>query len=120
MIGGVNPNSNLAYQTGNNAPARERSDVARAPASTAETNSGQVRRELAESALPSTETRPTTPRDAAERRIEARRAVEDARLERFRADDVPLSTARALSTFASIAAPAEVPEGVLTGIDVRV
>lgn len=96
MIGGINPNNNLAYQTGNNTLSRERSDVARAPASTAEDNPGQ------------------------ERRIEARRAAEDARLERFRADDVPLNTARALSTFANIAAPAEAPEGILTGIDIRV
>lgn len=111
MIGGINPNNNLAYQAGNKAlsresqesresqksqESRERSDVTRAPASTTEDNPGQARR------------------------IEARRAAEDARLERFRADDVPLNTARALSTFANIAAPAEAPEGILTGIDIRV
>jgi hypothetical protein len=96
MIGGINPNNSLAYQGGNNGVSRERSDVARAPAATAEDN------------------------PALERRIEARRAAEDTRLERFRADDVPLNTARALSTFANVAAPAEAPEGVLTGIDIRV
>ncbi len=120
MIGGVNPNSNLAYQSGNNAPARERSDVARAPASKADDNSVSVRRELANASPPAAESRPDTPPDALERRIEARRGAEDARLERFRADDVPLNTSRALATFANVAAPAEVPEGVLTGIDIRV
>jgi hypothetical protein len=120
MIGGINSSNNLAYQAGNNALSRERSDVARAPASTAEDNPGQVRRDLTEAASPSTESRPVTPPDALERRVEARRAAEDVRLERFRADDVPLNTARALSTFANVAAPAEAPEGVLTGIDVRV
>lgn len=120
MIGGINPNSNLAYQAGNNALARERSDVARAPASTAENNPGQVRRDLTDGASSSTEARPATPPDALERRLEARRAAEDTRLERFRADDVPLNTSRALATFANVAAPSEAPEGVLTGIDIRV
>lgn len=120
MIGGVNPNSSLAFQAGNNAPARERSDVARAPASTAEDSSSQVRRDLTNGTSPSTEARPVTPPDALERRIEARRAAEDTRLERFRADDIPLNTSRALATFANVAAPSEAPEGVLTGIDIRV
>lgn len=120
MIGGINSNSNLAYQGGNNALSRERSDVARAPAATAEDNPRQVRRDLTDAASPSVESRPVPPADALERRIEARRAAEDTRLEQFRADDVPLNTARALSTFANVAAPAEAPEGVLTGIDIRV
>jgi|AntRauTorcE11898_2_1112593.scaffolds.fasta_scaffold00270_2 hypothetical protein len=121
MIGGVNPNSSLAYQTGNNAPARERSDVARAPAATVEDNRGQVRRDLADGASPSTEARPITPPDALERRIEARRAAEDVRLERFRADDIPLNTSRALATFANVAAPSsDAPDSLITGIDIRV
>ena len=120
MIGGVNSNNPFAFQTGNNAPARERSDVARAPASTAEDNRSQVRRDLTQGATASAETRSTTPPDATERRIEARRAAEDSRLERFRADDVPFNTSRALSTFADVAARDEAPEGVLTGIDIRV
>jgi hypothetical protein len=121
MIGGVNPNSNLGFQTGNNAPVRERSDVARAPASTAEDNPSQVRRDLAEGAGQSAESRPTTTPDALERRIEARSAAEDARLERFRADDVPFNTSRALATFANVAAPAaESPDSLITGIDIRV
>jgi hypothetical protein len=121
MIGGINPNSNLAYQAGNNAPARERSDVARAPASTAEDNAGQVRRDLTNAASPSAESRPGTPPDASERRVEARRAAEDTRLERFRADDVPFNTSRALATFATVAAPvSDAPDSLITGIDIRV
>jgi hypothetical protein len=121
MIGGVNPNSNLAYQTGNNAPVRERSDVARAPAATLEDNRGQVRRDLADGASPSTEVRTITPLDALERRIQDRRAAEGTPLERFRADDVPLNTSRALATFANVAAPAsDVPDGLITGIDIRI
>lgn len=121
MIGGVNSNSSLAYQTGTNAPVRERSDLARAPAASAEDSPGQVRRDLAADAPVSTEIRPITPADAMERRIEARRAAEDTRLERFRADDLPLSTSRALATFASVAAPtAEAPDSLITGVDIRV
>lgn len=120
MIGGVNPNSNLAFQAGNSVPARERSDVARAPAATAEDNRNQVRRDLAGGVSPSTESRPPSSPDTPERRVEARRAADDARLERFRAEDIPLSTSRALSTFAEVAARGEAPEGILTGIDIRV
>jgi hypothetical protein len=124
MIGGVNTNSSLAYQAGNNAPARERSDIARAPASSAEGNPSQVRRDLADGALPSTETRPITPPEALERRVEARRAAEDARFERFRADDIPLATSQALATFASVAASSSntsfAPDSLITGIDVRI
>lgn len=121
MIGGINPNSNLAYQSGNNAPARERSDLARAPASKAEGSPGQVGRDLAAGGSPAAETRPATPPDALERRIEARRAAEDTRLERFRADDVPFSTSRALATFATVSAPvSEAPDSLITGIDIRV
>lgn len=121
MIGGVNPNSNLAYQSGTNAPARERSDLARAPAATAEDNPGQVRRDLAGGVSPAADVRPVSPADALERRVEARRAAEDTRLERFRADDLPLNTSRALATFANVAAPvSEAPDSLITGIDIRV
>lgn len=120
MIGGVNPNSNLTFQSGNNSPARERSDVGRAPASTAEDNTRQVRRGLAEATAETNESRPTPPSDAIERRIEARKAADDVRLERFRADEIPLNTSRALSTFADVAARDESVDSVLTGIDIRV
>mgnify|MGYP000170270421 CR=1 FL=1 len=120
MIGGINPNSNLAYQAGNNAPARERSDVARAPASTADDSQARVRRDLADGSPATAESRPGSPSDSTDRRVEARRAAEDIRLERFRADDVPLSTSRALATFANVAAPSEAPDSLITGIDIRV
>lgn len=121
MIGGINTNSNLGFQTGNNSPVRERSDVARAPAATAEDNASQARRDLGDGAKPTTEPRQISSPDAIERRIEARRAAEDTRLEQFRVDDVPLSTSRALETFANVATPsAETPDGLITGIDIRV
>ena len=118
MIGGINPNNTQAFQSGNNGLSRERSDVARAPAGTAEENTGQVRRDLS-GVSSSVEPRQSTPSDAFERRIEARRAAEDSRLEQFRADEVPLNTSRALSTFADVASRGEPPEGLLTGIDIR-
>lgn len=59
-----------------------------------------------------------------QRRVEARRAAEDARLESFRDGDLPLPTARALSTFANVAAADadgdDARIGTLTGIDIRV
>lgn len=120
MIGGINPNNSLIFQSGNNGLSRERSDGVRAPAATAEENTGQVRRDLSSAASLSAEPRQRTPSDAFERRIEARRAAEDSRLEQFRADEVPLNTSRALSTFADVAARGEPPEGLLAGIDIRV
>lgn len=60
--------------------------------------------------------------EATTRRVEARRAAEDARLESFRADDVSPSAARALSAFAGVAAAGQEYENgsVLTGIDIMV
>lgn len=60
--------------------------------------------------------------DGYARRVEARRAAEDARLERFRADDLPLPAARALSAFASVAAVGDDSETAsgLAGIDITV
>ena len=51
-----------------------------------------------------------------------RRAAEDARLERFRADELPLPAARALSAFAGVAAAGQEFESgsVLSGIDILV
>ncbi|MBW0148901.1 UDP pyrophosphate phosphatase [Marinobacter arenosus] len=120
MIGGINSGSNYAYQTGNNSLARERSDTARLPASSPEKSAESARRELSDGkSLVAIERGPDT---NLERRIEARRAAEDARLERFRADDLPLPTARALSTFATIAAAGQESGGdaSLAGIDILV
>lgn len=120
MIGGINPGNNYGYQTGNNSLVRGRSDAARAPASTPDGNAVAARRDLSDGGQ-----QPVTERSASElpeRRVEARRAVEDARLERFRADEVPLPTARALATFAVVAAGGQETGGdtVLAGIDVMV
>lgn len=120
MIGGINPGGVYGYQSGNNNPVRERSDAARAPASSPEKDTTKAREELG-----AARQEPITPRSAderPERRVEARRAAEDARLERFRADDVPLPTAKALSTFASVASAGQEMsgDGVLSGIDILV
>lgn len=120
MIGGITSGNNYGYQTGTNSPVRERSDALRAPAAVPEKFPEPVRRDLAEARSFTVVER--TPDSSLERRVEARRAVEDARLERFRADDVPLPTARALSTFALVAAAGQEPgdEASLAGIDILV
>jgi hypothetical protein len=119
MIGGINPGSTLSYHSGANSPVRERGDVARSPASSPEKTAESARRDLAESPLQPASERSVN--ESTERRVEARRAVEDVRLERFRADEVPLPAARALSTFASVAASGqESGSTVLAGIDVLV
>jgi len=129
MIGGINPANSFQIQSGNNAPARERADAARAPAASPQAESaGNVRRDL---------DAPTQARDSApvnqpaavsevseptDRRIEASRAAEDARLERFRADELPLPTSQAMSAFAGVAAAGQEFESgsVLSGIDIMV
>ncbi|MET4025147.1 hypothetical protein ABIE59_000665 [Marinobacter sp. MBR-99] len=124
MIGGINPANSSLIQTGNNNPARERTDVARSPAASPQApGTDSVRRDLnapqqSRDTAPGSQTSP----EATERRIEARRAAEDARLERFRADELPLPAARALSTFAGVAAAGQEFEGgsVISGIDILV
>ncbi|WP_417565874.1 UDP pyrophosphate phosphatase [Marinobacter sp.] len=120
MIGGINPGNNFASQTGNNSQVRERSDVARAPASNPEKTGEAIRRDLADGSQGLVSDR--TSSESLERRVEARRASEDVRLERFRADQVSLPAARALSTFASVAAAGQNAggDGSLAGIDILV
>lgn len=120
MIGGINSGNNFGFQTGNNSPIRERSDAARAPASTPEKTPDAARRDLGDAREGSVVERNTT--ESLERRVEARRASEDARLERFRADDVSLPAARAISTFATVAAAGQESgnDGALAGIDILV
>ncbi|MBW4935804.1 UDP pyrophosphate phosphatase [Marinobacter sp. F4206] len=120
MIGGINPGNNYGYQTGNNSPVRERGDAASAPASSPEKSADAARRDLADGRSLTTIER--VPDTSLERRVEARRAAEDARLERFRADELPLPTARALSTFAVVAAAGQDSGGdsSLAGIDILV
>ncbi|SFR75265.1 hypothetical protein SAMN05216203_2776 [Marinobacter daqiaonensis] len=118
MIGGVN--SGNPY-IGNGAPARERTDANRAPA---------ARPELLVDARNDTRARPAGDQNpegqdtqAYLRRVQARAALEDVRLEPFRSDDIPLANARAVQTFAAIANQREGLDGYdaeLTGISIRV
>lgn len=105
MIGGINSNGFYPSQSGA-LPARERTDVARHPATgpekTVDVADVEVRRDLSEP------------------RVEARKAAEDARLERFHADDVPLAVSRALATFADVAGQRDGEDAELAGIDIRV
>lgn len=119
MIGGLNPNNSFALQSGNNSPVRERSDVARAPASAPERSAEAIRRDLGDGRGETTAIL-RLDSESLERRVEARRAAEDVRLERFRADELPLSTSRALSTFADIAARGDAGDSGLAGIDILV
>ncbi|BEH13711.1 MULTISPECIES: hypothetical protein [Marinobacter] len=124
MIGGINPANSSLIQTGNNNPARERTDVARSPAASPQAPGAEsVRRDL-NAPQQSRDTAPgnQTASEATDRRVEARRAAEDARLERFRADELPLPASRALSTFAGVAAAGQEFEGgsVISGIDILV
>ncbi|MBU2875823.1 UDP pyrophosphate phosphatase [Marinobacter salexigens] len=119
MIGGINSGNTLSYQSGTNSPVRERGDVARSPASAPEKTADAARRDLADG--PSQPASERNVSDSPERRVEARRAAEDVRLERFRADEVPLPAARALSTFASVAAAGQNSDGsTLAGIDILI
>ncbi|GHD40103.1 hypothetical protein SAMN05216429_10631 [Marinobacter persicus] len=127
MIGGLNPASYSQIQSGNNAPARERTDTARASAAAPMSVAvDSARKDLGNPAqsrdgAPQTGNATESP-EATARRVEARRAAEDVRLESFRADDVSPSAARALSTFAGVAAAGQEYEGgsVLSGIDIMV
>ncbi len=120
MIGSINSGNSFTSQSGNNSPIRERSDVARAPAASPEKTPENARRDLADARTATLIER--TPGESLERRIEARRAAEDIRLERFRADDMPLPTAQALSTFAVVAAAGQESgdDLPLAGIDILV
>jgi len=127
MIGGINSANYPQVQSGNNTPARERGENARASAASPMAGAVEAaRRDLGAPA----QNRDGAPQgqNASEsqeflpRRVEARRAAEDARLEIFRADDLSPSAARALSTFAGVAAAGQEYENgsVLTGIDIMV
>ncbi len=120
MIGSINSGNSFTSQSGNNSPIRERSDVARSPAASPEKTPENARRDLADARTGTLIER--TPGESLERRIEARRAAEDIRLERFRADDMPLPTAQALSTFAVVAAAGQESgdDLPLAGIDILV
>ena len=54
-----------------------------------------------------------------ERRVQARKAAEDVRLEQFRVDDVPFANAKALEVFTGIASQPD-DDVELAGIDIRI
>ncbi|MDC0662647.1 UDP pyrophosphate phosphatase [Marinobacter sp. SS21] len=115
MISSLNSNASLPLQSGN-ASARDRADVARNPAASPERSGAEVRQDLAAPrAAPQAETG-----ELAQRRVDARRAAEDVRLEPFRADELPLVASQALSTFAAVAAQQGERETELAGISIRV
>mgnify|MGYP000846905792 FL=1 len=116
MIGGINSGANQPYQSGSGV-VRERSDVARAPAASPDKQNTQVRTDL-DNPTGGRE-RVSSPEDL-QRRVEARRAAEDVRLEQFRADQLPLSTSRALDAFTDIASRNDDGTGELAGIDILI
>lgn len=120
MIVGPNSSNPYALQPAAS-PARERTDVARNPA---------ARPELAPAgSAPGREVaRPANAGDLGgetsgenlQRRVQARQAAEDVRIERFRADEISYGNARALAVFAGVAGQREGQDTELSGIDIRV
>lgn len=123
MIGGLNPNNPYI---GTNV-ARERNDGARAPAARPEvlTDDRQQAR-VVPAGNGTTDNPGASPAEDTEgylRRVQARAAAEDTRLEPFRSDDIPMANLRALQTFAAVASQREGMDGYdaeLAGIDIRV
>ena len=121
MVSGLGP-STLSPAQSEASSARSRPDIARNSAVTGpNATPDNVRQSLGESRAGREPRRPDIiDAVAIERRVEARQAAEDSRLERFRADDLPFASARALETFASVAAQREGADTELAGIDIRV
>jgi hypothetical protein len=123
MINGINGNNPYI---GNANVARERADAARAPAARPEALDDQrrdARPSPAGTDAPGSGTATSEDSQGYLRRVQARSAAEDSRLEPFRAEDIPMANARALEAFASVANQREGFDGVdaeLAGIDIRV
>lgn len=123
MIGGLNPNNPYI---GTNV-ARERNDGARAPAARPEvlTDDRQQAR-VVPAGNGTTDNAGASQAEDTEgylRRVQARAAAEDTRLEPFRSDDIPMANLRALQAFAAVASQREGMDGYdaeLAGIDIRV
>ena len=122
MIGGISPGNQTLYQNGNNSPIRERTEGVRAPATAPDKKPEAIRQDLGDNGRRSTAESDASARENLARRVEARRAAEDTRLERFQADQISLPTAKALSTFAGVAAAGQDAgaESSLAGIDIIV
>jgi hypothetical protein len=121
MIGGLNPNTLNPAQS-DATSARARPDVARNSAAGGPNATEDANRRALNQASPERDSNAPRVVDTVSvaRRVEARQAAEDARLERFRADEVPPANARALEVFASVANQREGFDVELSGIDIRV
>lgn len=126
MINGIGSNGNYPLQSGSGV-VRERSDVARNPAASPEKTPADVQQTLVRDAREAPDNgagdarRADSPGDRElQRRVEARQAAVDARLERVGGDELPLSTARALSTFSAVASQGSGQDTELAGIDIRI
>lgn len=123
MIGGLNPNNPYV---GNAGIARERTDAARAPAARPDAladDRQDARPAPAGGGSPDASAGSGEDTQGYLRRVQARAAAEDTRLEPFRAEEIPLANARALQTFAAVASQREGMDGYdaeLAGIDIRV
>ncbi len=123
MIGGPNPNNPYI---GNAGIARERNDSARAPAARPEQftdDRADARPAPGGGGALDAGTAPAENAEGYLRRVQARAAAEDSRLEPFRSEDIPMANQRALQTFASVASQRDGTDGYdaeLAGIDIRV
>lgn len=123
MINGINSSNSYI---GNAGVPRERADAARAPAARPEALDDQrrdARPPPAGGDAPGSGSATSDDTEGYLRRVQARAAAEDTRLEPFRAEDIPIANARALEAFASVANQREGFDGVdaeLAGIDIRV
>ncbi|SFM12364.1 hypothetical protein [Marinobacter zhejiangensis] len=120
MINGIGSNS-FPLQ-GRTQVARERSDTDRNPATSPEKAPADAWDSLTERRVSGS----PSPSDTlieerlVQHRVEARQAAADARLQRFDADELPLATVRALSTFSAIAASSADQDAGLAGIDIHI
>lgn len=122
MIGGLNPNTLNPAQS-DAASARSRPDVNRNSAASGPNATEEANRQAlnqATSERDSSRSPAVIDTAAISRRVEARQAAEDTRLERFRADEMPRASAQALEVFASVAGQREGSDVELAGIDIRV
>jgi len=119
MVGGITPGNSYGYPGSTQGLPRPVSDSTRPsvaiPARDTETVPDRTAQAPAADPGRSADSQP-------ERRVEARQAAEDVRLETFRADEMPLQTSKALSVFAAVAATGDdsAQSGSLAGIDLLV
>ena len=119
MIGGITPGNSYGYTGTGQGLSRDRNEFARTTVSVPEKGTETLadRTEQSPSARPE-----LSPEAVPLRRVEARQAAEDVRLEPFRADEMPLQTAKALSVFAAVSTAGDesIQSGTLAGIDLIV